>query len=93
MSWPDTIPVHPPDIGGRGMSDLPRDVADVAAEWFDALTAVVQQWFEYRDDKVPIDNLITAIDHLLRVHPAYRGAVGAERAVEALKARLLGGGA
>lgn len=71
----------------------PRDVADVAAEWFDAVTGVVQQWVEYRDDKVPIDNLITAIDQLVRVQPAYKGAVGAERAVEALKAKLLGGGA
>ena len=62
------------------------DVADTAAEWFDAVTGVVQRWFEYRDDKVPIDNLVAAVDRLIRIHPAYKGAVGAERAVDALKA-------
>ena len=70
------------------MSDPPRGVADVAAEWFDAVTGVVHQYYEYRDDRVPIDNLITAIDQLLRIHPAYKGAVGAERAVDALKAKF-----
>ena len=65
-----------------------KDVADVAAEWFDAVTGVVQQWFEYWDDKVPIDTLIAAIDQLILIHPAYKGAAGAERAVDALKAKF-----
>jgi len=51
-----------------------KDVADVAAEWFDAVSGVVQQWYEYRDDKVPIEKLIAAIDQLIRVHPAYKQA-------------------
>jgi hypothetical protein len=70
------------------MSDLPRDVADVAAEWFGTVTGVVHQWFEYRDDHAPIDSLIAAIDQLILIHPAYKGAVGAERAVEKLKAKF-----
>ena len=70
------------------MSDQkPSDIADVAAEWLDALSGVVHQWFQYRDDKAPVDNLIVAIDHLIRIHPAYKGAVDAERAGEALKAK------
>ena len=64
------------------------DVADTAAEWLDAVTGVVHQWFEYRDDKVPIDTLIAAVDRLIQIHPAYKGAVGAERAVDALKAKF-----
>jgi hypothetical protein len=51
-----------------------KDVADTAAEWFDAVTGVVQQWYEYRDDKVPVEKLIEAIDQLIRVHPAYKQA-------------------
>jgi hypothetical protein len=70
------------------MSDeKPSDIADVAAEWLDALSGVVHQWFQYQDDTAQKDNLITAIDHLIRVHPAYKGAVDAERAGEALKAK------
>jgi hypothetical protein len=52
----------------------PRDVADVAADWFDAVTGVVQHWFEYRDDKVPAEKLIEAIDQLILMHPAYKQA-------------------
>jgi len=50
------------------------DVADTAAEWFDALTGVVHQWFQYRDGHVPAEKLIEAIDELIRVHPAYKQA-------------------
>jgi hypothetical protein len=49
-----------------------KDTADVAAEWFDAVAGVVQQWFEYRDDKVPVEKLIEAVDQLIRVHLAYK---------------------
>ena len=33
------------------------DVADTAAEWFDALTGVVHQWFQYRDGHVPAQQI------------------------------------
>jgi hypothetical protein len=66
---------------------MTKDVADTAAEWLDAVTRVIHLWFEYRDDKAPIDDLIAAVDQLIRVQPAYKGAVGAERAVNALNTK------
>jgi hypothetical protein len=48
-----------------------KDVAEVAAEWLDAVSGVVHQWFQYRDCHVPAERLIEAIDELMRVHPAY----------------------
>jgi hypothetical protein len=51
-----------------------KDVAEVAAEWLDAVSGVVHQWFQYRDCHVPAERLIEAIDELMRVHPAYKQA-------------------
>ena len=53
-----------------------KDIADTAAEWFDVVSGVVHQWFEWRDNKVPIDELVAAIDGLIRVHPAYKQTLG-----------------
>jgi hypothetical protein len=51
-----------------------KEVEDVAAEWLDAVSGVVHQWFDYRDDRVPVEKLIEAIDQLIRVHPGYKQA-------------------
>ena len=53
-----------------------RDTADIAAEWFDAVSGVVHQWYEYRDDRLPIEKLVAAVDQLIQVHLAYKQSLG-----------------
>ena len=52
------------------------DIADTAAEWFDAVSAVIHQWYEYQARRAPIENVVATIDGLIRVHPAYEQTLG-----------------
>jgi hypothetical protein len=52
------------------------DTADTAAEWLDAVSAVIHQWYEYQAQRATIEKVVTAIDELIRVHPAYKRTFG-----------------